>query len=285
MTELWYPQATKDELANAGAFYIAYPWRGVLHTTEGATYTGARQAYIANKSAPHFTVTFEGGIFRARQHIPLNKAAKALRNLSGGVETNRVRCIQIEIVGYAANSGAFPGPYLDQLGYLMRWIEANTTIKREAPTFYGQDADFTLATANARQRFSNDQWLHFNGWCGHQHVPENTHWDPGAINIQHLLNVGAGGVAPMFDPPLAIRIVDAIPDVDTGQGALLLQDDGAVFAMAGARYWGGANGKPYWGTRKAARIRKPQDVPGYPLPSDKKYIITSIEGNHYAYPE
>ena len=34
---------------------------------------------------------------------------------------------------------------------------------------------------------SNSEWMAFSGWCGHQHVPENDHWDPGRINISRLL--------------------------------------------------------------------------------------------------
>jgi hypothetical protein len=38
------------------------------------------------------------------------------------------------------------------------------------------------------KRLSGQQWLDFSGWLGHQHAPENDHWDPGAIDITDLLN-------------------------------------------------------------------------------------------------
>ena len=31
-------------------------------------------------------------------------------------------------------------------------------------------------------RMGNQEWDQFGGVCGHQHVPENTHWDPGALD-------------------------------------------------------------------------------------------------------
>ena len=36
---------------------------------------------------------------------------------------------------------------------------------------------------------TDQEWDQFGGVCGHQHVPENTHWDPGAIDWDTLLPV------------------------------------------------------------------------------------------------
>jgi hypothetical protein len=33
-----------------------------------------------------------------------------------------------------------------------------------------------------------DEWKMFSGWCGHQHVPNNDHTDPGAIDIDSLMD-------------------------------------------------------------------------------------------------
>jgi peptidoglycan hydrolase-like protein with peptidoglycan-binding domain len=43
---------------------------------------------------------------------------------------------------------------------------------------------------------SDDDWTKFNGICGHQHVPGNSHWDPGAMDIKGLVALiknGTGG--------------------------------------------------------------------------------------------
>ena len=40
---------------------------------------------------------------------------------------------------------------------------------------------------------TNDEWNDFDGWCGHQHVPENEHWDPGKLDIGRLLRITRPG--------------------------------------------------------------------------------------------
>lgn len=77
-------------------------------------------------------------------------------------------------------------------------------------------------------------------------------------------------VPPMFNPPLD-NIVDAIAG-ENGTGAWMLREDGAVFAVGGARYYGGANGKPYFAGLKAARIQRPDSRIDSPT---VKYVILS----------
>lgn len=191
----YYPEAIRDILGDSGTF-TGGPAKGVLHTTEGKNYASARSAFVTNKSNPHFTVSFEKGYFQCWQHCSIARASRALKNVSGGVQTNRDMAIQIEIVGSCnpPNSGwgdlyvpNFPAAYKDGLGKLMRWIEANAGVKRIA------DAEFKSypgSYGNNGVRFSGAKWDGYNGWCGHQHVPENDHGDPGNIDISYLLNVG-----------------------------------------------------------------------------------------------
>lgn len=56
------------------------------------------------------------------------------------------------------------------------------------------------------------QWERFNGICGHQHVPGNSHWDPGALDIKAFVKLlandsaGSGATRPddnTVDPGLA----------------------------------------------------------------------------------
>lgn len=285
MSETWYPLAKKDPFQDAGGFIEGYSWRGVLHTTEGTSYAGARSAYAQGK-APHFTASFEGGRFQCWQHIPLNKAARALANPPGGIETNRARCIQIELVAKAASSGTLQREYLNGIGRLMRWIESNTQIKRTALTFHSGTEGITLATVTSPIRLKPREWITFNGWCGHQHVPENAHWDPGAIDIDYLLKFETG-VRPMIDPPLDINnMVAARRDIYTN-GFYLLQEDGAVFTFEGAVYYGGTNGKPYFGDRKAARLVWPEEFMKETGQTQDpyKYHIQATDGAYYGYPE
>ena len=194
----WYPYAAKKE-GNSGGTFTSGPFKGVLHTTEGKTAASAFAAFTKNNSWPHFTVSYEKGYFQVWQHIDTGVASRALRNASGGVQTNRDSAIQIEIVGTCdprndwgdQNVERFPWGYLDGLAKLMRWIEANTGVKRQwiGPGIKSYPASYG---ANNGVRLSQSDWDNGSGWCGHQNVPENLHGDPGLIDIKYLL--GAEGV-------------------------------------------------------------------------------------------
>jgi hypothetical protein len=45
------------------------------------------------------------------------------------------------------------------------------------------------------QRMTFAQWRAFYGWCGHQHVPENDHGDPGSLDFAGLLALAKGEAA------------------------------------------------------------------------------------------
>ena len=104
--ELWYPPAVRNEaVKDSGSFQSGAPFRGVLHTTESSSFTPRSDSYGGwHTSYPHLTAIERSSGFEIYQHIPLNRAARALRNPSGGVQTNRQGAIQIEIVGKASES-------------------------------------------------------------------------------------------------------------------------------------------------------------------------------------
>ncbi|HEY0393398.1 MAG TPA: N-acetylmuramoyl-L-alanine amidase [Candidatus Elarobacter sp.] len=168
-----------DQGAHDSGPFVGGPPRGVLHSTEGSTAAGARSAFVEFNSWPHFTITGEGGRVATFQHLPINRAARSLEHRSGTVETNRQGAIQIEIVGVAAHAGAFSQAYLAGIARLMRWIEENAGVRRSSSVRFVKPGD--------QQRLSDADWLRYDGWCGHQHVPHNDHEDPGAIDIQALL--------------------------------------------------------------------------------------------------
>jgi hypothetical protein len=152
----------------------------LLHTTEGSSIEGAIAAYMANNSWPHRTLDSKSK--RSCGHLGFDVAARSLKNLSGGVETNTLGVIQYEIVGQAAHPeninwewvGAEIGPVCRQLGIpiqsSVQWVRY--------PDSYGQSAP---------QRLSPSAWTGYAGILGHQHAPENDHGDPGAIPIDTIL--------------------------------------------------------------------------------------------------
>lgn len=184
--DVWCPFAEQDILRSGAGPFVNAPAKIAHHTTEGGSYAGARAAYKASGSLPHFTDSFEHGRYEVWQHLPVDQAATALAHPKGKPETNRAKVIQIEHVGRAAKAAAFPGGYLQGIGILCRWIETTVGVPRSAPFKFGEGAP----------RLSWEQWETFAGHFGHCHVPGNDHWDPGALDIDTILNVGLPAVAP-----------------------------------------------------------------------------------------
>jgi hypothetical protein len=122
------PFATQKPLSGAVGPFTGGPFKIVHHTTEGSSADGAMAAFLAHRSDPHFTV--DGTTIY--QHIDTAKAARALRNPPGGVETNTDSAVQIELVGFAGklkNKAA-----LRNVARLCRWIEANHAVPRVCRT-------------------------------------------------------------------------------------------------------------------------------------------------------
>lgn len=235
-----YPAADLSVPGNHAGDFLPGPMRGVLHTTEGTIAHGAFAAYRKHNSWPHFTVAMDGTVY---QHVPLNKAARSLQNQSGGVQTNRQGAIQIEVCGKAANPN-WPLAQVAAVILLMRWIEAQTGIKPYGPEF-GSNQQYGLRNP---LEFSPAEWEAFNGWCGHQHVPENSHWDPGAITLANLLPTEVSMPENEAPPIIDIQspegvVAQGIAALCNSEGVctgyLILGTDGGVFGFGpGARYFG-----------------------------------------------
>lgn len=150
----------------------------VLHTTE--TDPGTAQAVAdglrARKAESHTVFDPSNG-----EHIRLlawSQNAKALRNLSGGVETNnRGGVYQVEIVGRAAEVPMYSSGWFAALAVYVERVcsETGTPVVFPRP-FVAYPQSYGLKAA---QRMTNDEWLDCSGIVGHQHVPESDHGDPG----------------------------------------------------------------------------------------------------------
>lgn len=196
----------------------AAPWRGIVHATQSRNISAAVSAYQANGTPPH--VTADAWARRRAQHIDTDRSAYAVKNLPGGVETNRLRALQVELVGFSEDPANLPeslAPYsLEALTDAdKRWLGeevfaplmAAHPVRPLSLTMYGADCGWTLARADARQRLSFDSWTVFDGWCCHQHVPENDHWDPGALDLATILRYAAPPLTE--DDPMPLIPLDA----------------------------------------------------------------------------
>lgn len=164
----------------------------VLHTTE----TGSWPAYDGGSVAPTLTIRANEGTeeFSIRQHFPLDMSSRALVNEPGGVETNTLNCIQIELVGSCTREDGYGAIYwpqapdwcLDRLGGVLATLHQRyPAIRLEAPDLW---LPYPQSYGQTKARMTRGEWENFYGICGHEHVPENDHGDPGDLHINRILD-------------------------------------------------------------------------------------------------
>lgn len=191
VTTQWYD--------NKFGWSVMKPNTVVLHTTEGFGWPG----YSSGQVAP--TITANPDIpaqrLRFRQHFHNEHSARALENWPGGVETNTLNVIQIELVGTCDSRLAVSwgtrkagvdyiywptAPYWALAG-LANWL---VYLHKTFPAFPLRcTVPFSKFPWGDGVRMTGTQWWNYSGICGHQHVPENTHGDPGLFPIQRLLTI------------------------------------------------------------------------------------------------
>jgi hypothetical protein len=141
-----------------------------------------------------------------RQHFHLLRNSRALRNESGGVQTNLDGAVQVEIVGTCDRSFAarypsaaktphlttwnLPGWVIEGLADFLAWMHDEHGVPFTVPALW--PAYPSSPTLDKQVRMSGTEWNAFRGTCGHMHVPENTHLDPGNIPISEILRVARG---------------------------------------------------------------------------------------------
>lgn len=167
----------------------------LLHSTEGSTIEGAIGAYRKNNSWP--TLTVDCRRRRVVRHLPDTVAARSLQNRPGGADqTNRDGSvhIQIEIVGFVNNrDGSMFSSREDYLWFGREVVgplcRRNRIPIQSSVRWVAYDASYGL---NAPQRLSVAAWDAYSGILGHQHAPDNSHGDPGDIDIALILSAARG---------------------------------------------------------------------------------------------
>jgi len=237
-----YPAATWKGDGQSGGSWTGGPYRVVLHTTETRTLPG----YQGGATAPHLTYSPASRTWW--QHTAMDRAARALRNNPGGVETNRRRAIQVEIICYSDRAtaervggtwvGHLPDTAYQDLAAFCAWTGVQAVWPERRALSYGQ--------ANAAGfRMNAATWNDFGGVCGHQHVPENLHWDPGALDIARIVDLMKG--PPMSDDITARNItatgtITANRVVVAGQVVEQGGEPGVNEALAASWEWAIAEG-------------------------------------------
>jgi hypothetical protein len=170
----------------------------VLHTTEGSSLPG----YGGGTSAPNLTAVPDFGAKKLKwyQHFDIETSSRALVNLRGGVETNTMNVCQVELVGTcdpkthkewkaAGRAHVYwpdaPDWALKGIARFLAWMHKEHGVPLSGPRAW--PAYPTSYANRGGQRLKAAQWTDFKGVCGHMHVPENLHGDPGAIDFARIV--------------------------------------------------------------------------------------------------
>jgi hypothetical protein len=151
-----------------------------------------------------------------RQHIPANRAARALRNETGGVQTNRWRVLQIECLGFANEVRFHP-----VMAEIADWAHDELGVPRTNRVGW-RSYPSSFGGANA-VRLSAAAWTDYTGHLAHMHVPENVHGDPGwPFPIGQILAGEDDDFMALFDNVEAFRaaVVDAVFESDRGKARI-----------------------------------------------------------------
>ncbi|MCX5365966.1 cell wall mannoprotein 1 family protein [Streptomyces sp. NBC_00124] len=208
----------------------------VLHTTEGRNLPD----YDGGATAPNLTAVPDLAAKKLRwyQHFDIETSSRALVNLRGGVETNTLNVCQVELVGTCDPKthkawGSAPHIYwpeapdwaLVELAAFLRWMNVQHRLPLSGPAKWPAYPS-SFGKGNGA-RMAADEWTNFEGICGHLHVVENDHGDPGAIDFARLIALAQGSTVPEEDDV-------ALPDADIEKIARkVLTLDGVIVNATG----------------------------------------------------
>ena len=180
----------------------------VWHTTEGTSLP----SYGGGASAPNFTAVPD---FTAKrlvwyQHYDFDVSSRALVNRSGGVETNTLNVVQVEIVGtcdptthkkWESRAHLYtpdlPDWAIRDLAAFAKWAHDQHGVPlTSGVTFKAYPSSYGASSV----RMSNAAWNNYRGHCGHQHVPENDHGVPGLLPMAAILARAKGTAASPSTP-------------------------------------------------------------------------------------
>jgi hypothetical protein len=205
------------------------------HTTEGTSLP----SYEGGAQAPNFTMVPDFGTKKLKiyQHFDFDTSSRALVNAAGGVETNTLNVCQVEIVGTCDPTthrewGSAPHLFTPELpdwairdlAAFAKWAHDNHGVPLTSNvTFKAYPGSY--GTGNG-VRMSAAKWQSFTGHCGHQHVPENLHGDPGLFPMAAILAAATGATpSPEDSMPTADEIAAAVVTKLAAGGGVLESSD------------------------------------------------------------
>lgn len=201
-----YERLAITNCTGPGTQYDGYAWKFVLHSTESppGSINGINSLFQGQPcSAPHLCID-PAGTQRRVQYIPWTMSACALKGGRNGYQTNRGRAVQLEICGYAKDSPGWSDSTLWQIADVIA-----DCIRDGCPIDPNRVNDFTkftgvLATENAAQRMSPEQYKTWPGITAHLEVCFQDHWDTGrmdSLTVAHMTREILAGAGYTLPPP------------------------------------------------------------------------------------
>lgn len=200
MADIWLPGYERIDLDAANRLdwsEDANPQdtKKVMHSMEGSIESCIAVFRADPGKASHFALGMNG---RKVQFIPLNRSAKSLRNLPGGVQTNRDHAIQTELEGFTNGGGLRNVAFWSDDYYKM--IADHIKLCHEALK-NAPGGTFQLVPTSRRwdivDRMGQQEFDDFNGICAHRHTPENDHTDV-PLDIVKLMGFIGAPTTPQF---------------------------------------------------------------------------------------
>lgn len=141
-----------------------------LHTTE----TSVKPNWTAQQSGlPHLTINLISK--ESWQHLQFDTSAYTLEGGEHSPNSESGVNIQIEIIGYAAQSAGWSDDEYDELQRILLWLSVKLDIPYVFPVKFPP-----------HHRLSWAEWEPMSGILGHSMVPWNDHSDPGALDVIRL---------------------------------------------------------------------------------------------------
>lgn len=193
---LWLPNVERIVGPHRlGGTMAGGPPRAVHHITWDALNSKGERPRFKNVSnylvhegyEPHLMI--DPILGTAVQFMPFNRAAYALRNLDGGVDTNREgsACIQVEWF-FSPNCVVNGKRYETLKDTPMKGLDTFMALCEE----YGIPAEWPMGEPTWRSHRTSKTWESKAGHYGHCHVPENTHNDPGPMALPAAAPIQTG---------------------------------------------------------------------------------------------
>lgn len=182
----WMPGAERVAGAHQGGTLIGGPSRCTWHITwdrldPRPSFEGVRDYLVRMNYEP--TLMWDPETGRVAQFLPASHSAYAVLNQAGGVETNRIGDVHVQIEvffspGYKDRKLFTDGPLVG-LEQIMSWLDELGIPRAAAGDWSHPTRDLTI-------------WRTHPGHFGHFQVPENDHSDPIAgTDIARILAAGA----------------------------------------------------------------------------------------------